>query len=110
MKTYQSEPPTSEMPRPSVSDGAPRARIRARIGALVALAILWVMAPAAFGQDHTTWRDYSGGADSAQYSALRQINRTNVQQLEVAWVYPTGDGRKYFFNPLMADGIVYVLA
>ena len=28
----------------------------------------------AFGQDHMTWRDYGGAADSAQYSALQQIN------------------------------------
>jgi quinoprotein glucose dehydrogenase len=64
----------------------------------------------AFAQDHTTWSDYGGGADSAQYSALRQITRANVNQLEVAWTYPTGDGRKYAFNPLVADGLIYVLA
>jgi len=60
--------------------------------------------------DHTTWSDYSGASDSAQYSALKQINRENVNRLEVAWVYPTGDGRKYFFNPLVADGVMFVLA
>jgi glucose dehydrogenase len=61
-------------------------------------------------QDHITWSDYSGASDSAQYSALKQINRQNVNRLEVAWVYPTGDGRKYFFNPLVADGVMFVLA
>src|SRR5450432_901271 len=60
--------------------------------------------------DHTTWSDYSGASDSAQYSALKKINRQNVNRLEVAWVYPTGDGRKYFFNPLVADGVMFVLA
>ncbi len=30
------------------------------------------------GNDHTTWRDYAGGADASQYSALTQINRSNV--------------------------------
>src|SRR5204862_490845 len=49
-------------------------------------------------------------ADSAQYSALRQINRSNVKQLEVAWVYPTGDGNRYFFNPIVINGLMYVLA
>ncbi len=62
------------------------------------------------GQDHTTWRDYAGGADSAQYSALKQIDRSNVSKLEVAWTYPTGDGQKYLFNPIMVDGVLYVLA
>jgi quinoprotein glucose dehydrogenase len=59
---------------------------------------------------HTTWSDYGGAADSAQYSALRQINRSNVKDLQVAWTYPTGDGAKYAFNPLIADGLMYVLA
>ncbi|HEY1338389.1 MAG TPA: pyrroloquinoline quinone-dependent dehydrogenase, partial [Bryobacteraceae bacterium] len=54
--------------------------------------------------------DYGGGPDSAQYSALKQIDRSNVNRLEVAWTYPTGDGRKYFFSPLVADGLMYVLA
>ncbi len=67
-------------------------------------------APGAWAQDHSTWRDYGGAADSAQYSALQQINRQNVSKLEVAWVYPTGDDRKYFFNPTVIDGVMYVLA
>src|SRR3954468_21493163 len=61
-------------------------------------------------QDHTTWRDYGGASDSAQYTALTQITPKNVSQLEVAWTYPTADGRKYFFNPLMVDGTLFVLA
>ena len=65
---------------------------------------------AAAGQDRSTWRDYGGASDSAQYSSLKQINRSNVNQLEVAWTYPTGDGRKYFFNPIVVDGVMYVLA
>ena len=64
----------------------------------------------AFAQDHTTWSDYGGASDSAQYSALKLINRENVNRLEVAWVYATGDNRRYFFNPLVADGVIYVLA
>ena len=67
-------------------------------------------AACAFAQDHTTWSDYGGAADSAQYSALKQIDRSNVSRLQVAWSYPTGDGRKYFFNPLVVDGVMYVLA
>jgi glucose dehydrogenase len=64
----------------------------------------------AISQDHTTWRDYGGAADSAQYSALKQIDRSNVSQLRVAWTFPTGDGQKYSFNPIMVDGWLYVLA
>jgi quinoprotein glucose dehydrogenase len=64
----------------------------------------------ASGQDHTAWRDYGGAADSAQYSALTQINRSNVSKLEIAWTFSTGDGLKYSFNPVMVDGVLYVLA
>ncbi len=76
---------------------------------LLAAATLLAGFPA-LAQDHTAWRDYGGASDSAQYSALRQINRTNVSKLERAWLYPTGDGLKYAFNPVMVDGVLYVLA
>jgi quinoprotein glucose dehydrogenase len=61
-------------------------------------------------QTHTTWSDYGGAPDSSQYSALDQINRANVAKLELAWTYQTGDSNKYFFNPLVVDNVVYVLA
>lgn len=71
---------------------------------------VFVLAPCLFAQTHLTWSDYSGGADSAQYSALDQINRSNVAKLEVAWTYSTSDDKKYFFNPLVVDGVMFVLA
>src|SRR4029077_8856486 len=61
-------------------------------------------------QDHKTWRDYGGASDAAQYSALSQINRSNVSKLEVAWTFPTGDNNRYFFNPIIVDGVMFVLA
>jgi len=57
-----------------------------------------------------TWGQYLGGADSSQYSALDQINKTNVTRLEAAWTYSTADTRSYRFNPLIVDGTMYVLA
>src|SRR5690606_29605427 len=36
----------------------------------------------AVAQDYTTWRSYAGGAHSSQYSALDQINKSNVHRLE----------------------------
>jgi quinoprotein glucose dehydrogenase len=79
-------------------------------GLLLAAAFLAGAHFRAYAQDHTTWRDYGGAADSAQYSALKQINRSNVSTLQIAWTYPTGDGLKYLFNPVMANGVLYVLA
>jgi quinoprotein glucose dehydrogenase len=83
-------------------------------GFLTALVIL--AAVAAGGQSpptekpYTTWRDYGGSADSMQYSALTQINKTNVSQLELAWFYPVSDRTGAFgFNPIVIDGVMYVL-
>jgi quinoprotein glucose dehydrogenase len=61
-------------------------------------------------QPHTTWTDYLGGADSAQYSALKQINKSNVNRLELRWFYPAGNnGAEFGFNPVVVDGLMYVL-
>jgi len=55
---------------------------------------------------YTTWTAYQGGAHSSQYSALDQINKSNVSQLEVAWTYPvTGN---IMFNPIVIDDVMYV--
>jgi quinoprotein glucose dehydrogenase len=64
----------------------------------------------AVAQNYTQWNDYEGGKESSQYSALREINRTNVNQLQIAWVFPTGDDNRYFFNPIEVHGLTYVLA
>ena len=64
----------------------------------------------ATAQDHTTWSQYGGGADSSHYTALRQIDKSNLAQLHPAWTYPSGDGRSYLFNPIVIDNIMYVLA
>jgi quinoprotein glucose dehydrogenase len=60
--------------------------------------------------DYETWDGYLGGGESSQYSSLDQINRENVSRLEVAWTYGTGERGAYRFNPLVVDGVMYVLA
>ncbi|OYW46359.1 MAG: hypothetical protein B7Z08_02455 [Sphingomonadales bacterium 32-68-7] len=59
--------------------------------------------------DYRGWDAYLGGAESAQYSALEQIDKGNVNQLAVAWEYPAGDGAAPQFNPLVVHGTMYVL-
>ncbi|MFN7993444.1 MAG: pyrroloquinoline quinone-dependent dehydrogenase [Bryobacteraceae bacterium] len=81
---------------------------RRRIDAALWIACLFSISASA--QDYSTWRDYGGAPDSPQYSSLSQVNRSNVSKLQIAWTYSTGDGHKYFFNPLMVDGVVYVMA
>lgn len=59
---------------------------------------------------HTTWSDYGGSSDQSKFVALDQIDKTNVDQLEIAWTYSTGDERSYQFNPVIVDNVMYVLA
>lgn len=64
--------------------------------------------------DYTGWDGYLGGADSSQYSALNQIDKSNVGQLELAWEFdvgPLGGGHYGFrYNPTIVDGVMYVVA
>ena len=50
------------------------------------------------------WRDYAGGPDSSRFVAAKQITSANVNQLQVAWAYPSGQTD---FNPLIVRGMVY---
>ena len=55
----------------------------------------------------TDWAQYLGHPTSNQYSVLAQINTENVQQLEVAWTYETGDSAMYQGNNLVVEGVLY---
>jgi quinoprotein glucose dehydrogenase len=55
---------------------------------------------------YTTWAAYGGGAHSSQYSALNQINKSNVSQLAVAWTYPVNGN--IIFNPLVVENVMYL--
>jgi glucose dehydrogenase len=63
-----------------------------------------------FGADKRsfeTWQSYAGGPDSSQYSSLKQINKSNVKQLQIAWSYPIGGGA-LTFGPIVIDRTMYV--
>jgi quinoprotein glucose dehydrogenase len=88
-------------------------RFMSAIGVFLGLAIISVAVLSAQQKGKpkfNTWHAYLGGADSSQYSSLDQINKKNVAQLQVAWTFPTGDTRTYRFNPVIVDGVMYVLA
>lgn len=76
--------------------------------------LLWVsigLSSLAWGQqNHKSWSDYGGGPDSSHFVALNQINKSNVSRLQIAWTYPVGDQDSYVFNPIIVDGVMYVLA
>ncbi|MDZ7604240.1 MAG: PQQ-binding-like beta-propeller repeat protein [Cyclobacteriaceae bacterium] len=58
------------------------------------------------------WPVYLGDKHNSHYSILDRINASNVQELQVAWEYKTGDsdtlGRTQIqCNPIIVDGILY---
>lgn len=57
----------------------------------------------------TSWTAYGGSNSDAQYSALKQVDRTNAGQLQQVWFYPSGNnGFRYGSNPLVVDGVMFV--
>src|SRR5687768_2455695 len=55
------------------------------------------------------WPEYLGGPDRNHYSALDQINLSNVDQLRVAWEYHTGDSGQIQCNPIVVNGTLYAM-
>jgi quinoprotein glucose dehydrogenase len=58
------------------------------------------------------WRITGGDPGNSRYSALDQIDRTNVAQLRVAWTYHTGDTppnshSEIQATPIVVDGVLY---
>jgi quinoprotein glucose dehydrogenase len=54
------------------------------------------------------WPVYGGQPENIRYSSLKQINRANVSQLEIAWTYDTGDAPGLLeCNPIVVNGLLY---
>jgi glucose dehydrogenase len=55
------------------------------------------------------WPIYGGTTENNHFSSLNQINRSNVQQLQVAWTYDTEESGGLQSSPLIVDGVLYGL-
>lgn len=59
------------------------------------------------------WPEYNGDGARSHYSPLDQIDKTNVQQLNVAWTYASGGAdtaqnrSQIQCNPIVVDGVLY---
>src|SRR5690606_18053618 len=91
----------------SSSIGRDRRVTRLAAGGIALTVLAAAVAVAQESPDYRTWDQYLGGVDSSQYSALDQINKGNVADLEVAWTYDTG--QNHLFNPIVVDGVMYTL-
>nr|MDQ3622729.1 PQQ-binding-like beta-propeller repeat protein [Verrucomicrobiota bacterium] len=55
-----------------------------------------------------TWTRSLGGPTSNRFSALDQINKSNIAQLEAVWTYHSGDGSGILqCNPIIVDGVMF---
>src|ERR1051326_171781 len=54
------------------------------------------------------WLTYSGVYKGWRYSALDQINRQNVGNLKVAWVYQMATTHRIETTPIVVNGVMYV--
>lgn len=59
--------------------------------------------------ENTGWREYLGGPERNHYSSLTQINKSNVNQLKVAWEYHTLDSGQVQCNPIIVNGVMYAV-
>ena len=74
---------------------------------VLCMLLISVLVSGADKRPFDTWESYAGGPDSSQYSSLKQINKGNVKQLQMAWSYPIGGGA-LTFAPVVVDRTMYV--
>ena len=77
---------------------------------LLACGLAFGQAPSA-SVDHE-WRSYGHDPGGKRFSPLKQINPSNVQQLQRAWAYEVPQGpnsgiEAFESTPLMIDGVLY---
>src|SRR5215470_6611541 len=73
-------------------------------GAVFAMTSQYQSSPQSQSGSEKPWTSYGGHADSSRYFDSKQITKQNVQQLQVAWSYSSGET---VFHPLVAHGTVY---
>lgn len=77
------------------------------------LLLVLIIACSESDKKYTGWKIKGGTADGIQYSQLDQINTENVNQLQVAWMYQSGDAdtvnnrTQIQCNPIVVNGMLY---
>jgi alcohol dehydrogenase (cytochrome c) len=74
--------------------------------------LLFVAIPVMFAQDgatQTNWTYHGGTQFAWRYSALDQINKSNVKSLAPVWAFQTGDYEMGLQStPIVVDGVLYL--
>ena len=53
------------------------------------------------------WPVYGGAPENTHYSALKQINRENVKQLQVVWAFDTRESGGLQTSPIIVGSVLY---
>ena len=78
------------------------------LGILVTiLALVYFIRP--FHWSPEEWPEYLGGPDRNHYSTLKQIDPSNVSQLQKVWEYHTQDSGQVQCNPIIVDGRLFAV-
>ncbi|MDA2924576.1 PQQ-dependent dehydrogenase, methanol/ethanol family [Acidobacteria bacterium AH-259-L09] len=94
--------------------GSGKARALIAAGLLVALATGSAHAQVTFerllaaDREPRNWLTYSGTYSSTRHSLLDQIDRGNVADLELKWVFQAQSLQSFEATPLVVDGIMYL--
>ncbi len=59
-------------------------------------------------ENHSDWLTYGLSYNEDRFSTLDQINKENIDQLELAWALELGVIRGFEATPIVADGIMYI--
>jgi quinoprotein glucose dehydrogenase len=74
---------------------------------LFVIAALLEFPGSAEAQGSQEWRVYGGNSENTHYSSLKQINRSNINQLELAWSYDAGETGGLQTSPIEVGGVLY---
>jgi glucose dehydrogenase len=74
---------------------------------LIFIALLSMASQGAERKRQVDWAAYGGNPDKTHYSPLKQINKSNVTQLELAWSYDTGETGGLQTSPIEVGGVLY---
>src|SRR5262252_8764799 len=88
-----------------------RCQLLLTLNILSFLVIIVVVQPATLAQ--TDWPNTGNDKGATRYSTLKQIDRDNVKNLQVAWTYNTGDSQPgntttMECTPIVVNGVMYV--
>ena len=77
---------------------------------LACLAFAFMSCNSLTSKSYSTWQSYGGNKESNHYSSLTQIDTGNVSQLQLAWMYHTGDAdsmTQIQVNSIIVDTVLY---